>query len=419
VRRYHARWVLPVGAPPVREGTVVVDGAHIAWVGPRHEAPPGHSDHDLGDAVLLPGLVNAHIHLDLAAFGGRIPTREFFAWIRALTALIGGAGADLRREAARWAVRDQLAHGVTTMADTAPERFGFDALREAGARGIAYREVFAPDPALTDRAMVGLREAVDAMRADADALVQVGLSPHAPYSVSDALYRAVAAYARETALPVAVHIAESPDESALVARGAGRFATWLHEARGIAVAPRAASPLALLEDTGLLALRPLCIHAVQADAADIARVARHAAPVAHCPCSNAWFGHGRAPLAGYRDAGVVVGLGTDSIASNEAVRLRREARAAADPALSAAQRLALATMGGAAALGLGHRIGRLVAGYEADLVAFALPDLTAADADPAAALLALPDDARALLVLVAGRDRTVTDPVLPPPPPLP
>lgn len=414
--RYHARWVLPVGAPPVREGTVVVDGAHITWVGPRHAAPPGGRDHELGDAVLLPGLVNAHIHLDLAAFGGRIPTREFFAWIRMLAAMIGEAGAALRREAARWAVRDQLAHGVTTMADTAPERFGFDALREAGARGIAYREVFAPDPALAGRALAGLREAVDAMRTDADALVQVGLSPHAPYSVSDALYRGVAAYARESGLPVAVHIAESPDESALVTRGEGRFADWLRGPRGLAIAPRASSPLALLEQTGLLALRPLCIHAVQADATDIARLTQHRAPVAHCPCSNAWFGHGRAPLAAYREAGVVLGLGTDSIASNEAVRLRREARAAADPALSAAERLALATMGGAEALGLGDRIGRLAAGYEADLVAFALPDPVAADADPAAALLALPDDARARLVLVAGRDRTVTDPVLPPPP---
>jgi cytosine/adenosine deaminase-related metal-dependent hydrolase len=420
--RLHARWVLPIGAPPLRDGTVVVEGDRIAWVGPRHAAPPaapGTPDHELGAAVLLPGLVNAHIHLDLAPFAQRVAPRAFFPWIRRLVSLLATTDPEQLRHGAAWAVQDQLAHGVTTMADTAPNRYGFDAMRAAGVRGIAFHETFSPDPTQAPAALTALHRAVNAMRDDATALVQVGVSPHAPYSVSDPLYRATADYARSDALPVAVHIAESADESAYVAAGQGAFAEYLRHERGLAVAPRAPSPIALLEALGLLALRPLCIHAVRVDDADVARLAAHGATIAHCPCSNDWFGHGQARLDAYRAAGLAVGLGTDSIASNTQVRIRHEARAAADPTLTPDERLALATQGGAAALGLEQRIGRLAPGYQADVVAFPIADLSAADSDPARFVLELPPDTRVVLALVAGRDRTVTGPVPSAPPTLP
>ncbi len=411
--RLHARWVLPVGAPPLRDGTVVLDGARIRWVGARVDAPPGGPDRDLGDAVLLPGLVNAHTHLDLAVFAGQPLPRAFPAWIRALVATLATTPADTLRASALWAARDQLAHGVTTVADTAPNRFAFDAMRATGLRGIAFHEVFGPDPATAPLALRQLHAAVTEMRRDDTALVRTGVSPHAPYSVSDPLYRAVADYARSESLPVAVHIAESAAESALLRDGDGDFADYLRRARGIAVAARAPSPLALLDALDVLATRPLCIHAVQVGADDVARLADHGASVAHCPCSNAWFGHGHAPLAALRARGVPVGLGTDSIASNTQVRVRLEARAAADAALSPADRVQLATHGGATALGLGEVVGRVVPGYAADLVAFAVHDTARADADPARYVLDLPADARPVLTMVAGRDCTVTDPVLP------
>ncbi len=419
MRRLHARWVLPVGAPPLRDATVVLDDTRIHWVGPRAAAPPADVEQDLGDAVLLPGLVNAHTHLDLAPFAGRALPRDFPAWIRALVGTLNDAPTVILQRGAEWAARDQLAHGVTTVADTAPNRFAFDALRRVGLRGIAYREVFGPEPAHAPLALRALHEAVTDMRRDATDLVRVGVSPHAPYSVADPLYRAVATYARAEALPVAVHIAESSAESALVRDGTGPFAAYLRDLRGIAVTARAASPIALLDALEVLSARPLCIHAVQVEADDIARLADRGASVAHCPCSNAWFGHGRSPVAAFRAHGIAVGLGTDSIASNAQVRVRREARAAADDTLTSAQRLALATHGGAEALGLGTVIGRIAPGFEADLVAFAVDDADRADADPARYVLDLPDDARPLLTLIAGRDRTVTDPVLAPAPDLP
>ena len=213
--RWHARWVLPIAGPPIADGTVVTAGDRILWVGPRAEAPHGAPggdarDEDLGDAILTPGLVNAHTHLDLTLMRGGLEDLDFFAWIRTLTRAKRQllTAADLR-DSALLGVAEGLAAGITTFGDTADNDAPFEALRALGARGIAFREVFGPDPAECDRSMADLAAAVEVLRAHATPLVRVGVSPHAPYSVSDALFAAVAAYAAREGLPVAVHAAES------------------------------------------------------------------------------------------------------------------------------------------------------------------------------------------------------------------
>jgi 5-methylthioadenosine/S-adenosylhomocysteine deaminase len=404
VIRYHARWVIPVGAEPVRDGTVAVDGERIAWVGPRAFAPAG-TDEDLGDAILLPGLVNTHIHLDLAAFSGVLGGLGFFAWVRALVRGLGEVASDeMLTDSSRWSVADQLAHGVTAIGHTGPGRAAFDALREMGARGVAYLEVFGPDPAQCETSFAALCALANDTRRAETPLVRVGVSPHAPYSVSDALYARVGAWARDEKLPVAVHIAESVAESRLVTTGEGEFADMLR-ARGILVEPRAPSPIALLERTGVLATKPLCIHAVHVDEADVGRMTSAGATVAHCPRANAWLGHGRAPLRTLRRGNKPVGLGTDSIASNDAVRLLAEARDAADPTLTPWQRLALATHGGARAIGIETIAGTLIPGRSADLAAFAVDDRRACDEDPTRFLIEQCAMSPAMLTVVAGAVR--------------
>src|SRR3954466_7675974 len=159
------------------------------------------------------------------------------------------------------------------------------------------------------------------------ALVRVGVSPNAPYTVSDALYAAVARYAGNESLDIAVHIAESEAERELVVEADGVFARGLRK-RGIDVRRRARTSIELLAATGILERRPLLIHCVRLDAQDVARVASHHAPIAHCPISNAKLGHGVAPLLDYLDAGIVVALGSDSVASNNRMDMLAEARAA-------------------------------------------------------------------------------------------
>lgn len=409
--RYHARWVLPIATPPIEDGTVVVEEGRIVWVGPRAHAPSGGADDELGAAVLMPGLVNAHTHLELTVMRGFLEELAFFDWVRTLTRARHFVLDDAKLlDSARLGVVEGLRAGITTFADTADSAAAFDALREYGARGIAYREVFGPDPAQAESSLAGLREKVAAMRARETPLVRVGVSPHAPYSVSDALFAAVAAWAAAERLPVAVHIAESDDESRLVERAQGPFADFLR-GRGIDVEMRARSPIDLLDRCGVLAARPLLIHAVRADAPDIASIARHHCGVAHCPASNAKLAHGIAPLVEMLEAGIAVGLGSDSMASNNRMDIVGEGRLAMLQQRSRTQRtdavpaslvLDLATRGGARALALDATVGVLAEGYQADLAAFALDDAQAPIHDVAAAMV----HARgtpALRTVVAGR----------------
>jgi cytosine/adenosine deaminase-related metal-dependent hydrolase len=159
-------------------------------------------------------------------------------------------------------------------------------------------------------------------------LVRLGVSPHAPYTVSDELYQAATRFALDEQLPMALHVAEAEVECLLVEQGSGQFADGLRS-RGISVHPRAKSSLALLDRLGVLEARPLLIHCVRLADGDVERIAASGSTVAHCPSANAKLGHGIAPIRDLLDAGVPVGLGSDSVASSNRMDLLEEARLAA------------------------------------------------------------------------------------------
>lgn len=417
MKRYHARWVVPITAPSIHDGTVAVDDGRIAYVGPRASAPAGE-DLDLEDAVLLPGLVNAHTHLELTAFRGLMPDVPFRDWIVCLqTAKVSVMTPERYLDAARLGIAEGLRSGVTTYADTCDSGVALAAMCEMGVRGIMYQEVFAPsaDDARVADAIAGLRRRLTELEPRQTPLVRLGISPHAPYTVSDPLF----AFAARAGYPVAVHIAESEAETRFVRDGDGPFADGLRN-RGIPVAPRARSPIALLDTLGVLDARPLLIHAVRIDDADIAAIARARATVAHCPVSNAKLGHGIAPLDRLLGANVAVGLGSDSMAANDRMDLLEEARVATlaqrtrtgrPDAIAPRDALALATLGGARALGVADRIGSLEVGKDADLAAFPLP-AGFGDANPESAAVFALGGTPARLVTVAGALRAVDGRVL-------
>jgi len=410
--RYHARWVLPITQPPIENGTVIESDGVITYVGPRDSAPRG-DDTDLGDAILLPGLVNTHTHLELTAMRGFLEDCRFTAWIDKLRQSRKEAlTEEMLLDSARFGIVEGLEAGITTYADTCSSGVVMQAMRELGVRGIMYQEVFGPDPAQAEIAMRDLEKRILALENEQTDLVTLGISPHAPYTVSDPLYGAAAHFANGRDLPLAMHIAESEDEQRIVVDGSGDFAEALRE-RGIAVARRARSPIALLEARGALERGPLLIHCVRADAADIEIMARHGCSVAHCPASNAKFGHGIAPILPFIAAGIRVGIGSDSVASNNRMDILDEARLAVlihraatrrHDAFGADEALTLATLGGAHALGLDSRIGSLEVGKDADLAAFRADTArTTPLGDPyAAVVFALPGRS-AELVTVRGR----------------
>ena len=413
---YHARWLLPVSEPPIEHGTVAVDGGgRIAYVGPRVGAPEG-TDRDLGDALLMPGLVNAHTHLELTAMRGFLEGLTFPRWLRRLSRARAAVLTDaMLLDAARLGIAEGLHAGVTTYADTSSSAVVIEAMRELGVRGVAYQEVIAPLPAQRAEALAALRDRVDRLRRFESPLVRLGVSPHSVYAVHEDLLVDLCAYAVAERLPVAIHLAESDEEIAFIREAEGPFAESQRRL-GVDVVRRSHSPVHLLKELGVdVVARPLLIHCVRLDASDVAFIAESGCAVAHCPASNARLGHGVAPVSELLDAGVTVGLGSDSVASNNRVDLLDEARVASlmqgartgrADALPAARALQLATLGGARALGFGERVGSLEVGTEADLAAFPLAAARAAPLhDPAAAAVFSLAGTPASFVAVAGEVR--------------
>ena len=408
--RYRARWVIPISSPPIADGVVGVDGARIEYVGVAEHARVG-SEVNLGDVLLMPGLVNAHTHLELTAMRGFLEDLDFRRWILRLTnARRAVLDRDALLDSARYGLEEGVRAGVTSYADTSESGVVMQAMREAGVRGVMYQEVFGPDPSECAESIAGLREKVAGLRYLETPLVRLGISPHAPYTVSDDLFRATVQLARELSLPMAIHIAESELEQTLIVDASGPFADGLRK-RGIAVARRATSPIQLLADLGVLANSPLLIHCIRVGDGDIQTIAETRSPVAHCPASNGKLGHGIAPLSEMLAEGITIGLGSDSMASNNRMDILGEARLAL---LTQRARLGswetpesvdvleLATIGGARAIGVDAVVGSLEVGKQADLAAFPLEGWGPIQ-DPVSAAIFSIAGARARFVSVAGK----------------
>jgi cytosine/adenosine deaminase-related metal-dependent hydrolase len=350
-----ADWVLPVDGPPIRDG-------HVAWEnGAIVEVAPGRSPHHHSGAVIVPGIVNAHSHIEYAVYGGFADGRAFPEWLSTHIARKRRLEPGDALAIARFGAAQLLASGVTTTADFSYSGAAASAAAEFGLRAIVYLEVFGSDPATAAERFDGLRAGTEETE-----LVSIGISPHAPYTCSLEVYE----WALARGLPVGTHLAESEAENDWLERGGGPMA----EQQALLVQPTGRRSVATL--AGLLGPELLCVHCVAVDTGEIAVLAERDVPVVHCPRSNAVLGCGTAPLASLRAAGVRVGLGTDSPASTPSLDPWEEMRQAIyaarsrerrPEALSAGDALALATLGAAGALGLADEVGSLTPGKRADL----------------------------------------------------
>lgn len=354
-------------------------------------------------AVLLPGLVNSHTHLELTGFDGLAGETEFTDWIRAIIRLKAERTAGEFLAAAGRGLQECFAAGITTIADTGDSGAPFEALLRGQGSGVAYLEVFGPDPSTANAQFSAFRDRIRELKDRQTDRVRLGVSPHAPYSVSGRLYEMVARFAEEEHLPIAVHVAESAAESELLGDAAGPFAgQW--NLRGIPLPSLPGrTPLAWLDEHGVLGSHTLCIHAVRAGAEDIRRLVKRGCAVAHCPRSNRRHEHGDAPIGAFLSSGLRVGVGTDSAASVSPPDLLAEVRAAGElAALAAGPALDLAMLGAARALGLDTEIGSLAVGKWADCLVIEVPPGLTISAVPDAILASRPADV--IVTFIGGRE---------------
>ncbi|MCL6106606.1 MAG: amidohydrolase [Actinobacteria bacterium] len=381
---FRAKWVLPVSADPVYEGAVAVKGSSIIDVGPAAvimEANPGSKVVNLHHAILLPGFVNCHSHLEYSVFRGLLDNMNFGDWLLNFLDIRSILSQEDYLASARLGAAECVSSGFTTVADSMYAGASLDAVNAAGLRAIVFQEAFGIDDGKLAATMAGLSARLDELEESQNDLVEIGLFPHATYTVSAAMYRAVARLARERGKRFATHLAESSEESAYIRSGSGVLALDLREKVGWEKMTREAfgvTPVKYLQQWDVYGPDFIAVHCVNVTDQDVAILAGSGVAIAHCPKSNAKLGCGIAPLPSFLAAGIRVGFGTDSPASSNmmdmfsemrtAVFLHRGVRRDAE-ALDASDCVRMATLGGARVLGLDGRTGSLEPGKQADMIA--------------------------------------------------
>jgi cytosine/adenosine deaminase-related metal-dependent hydrolase len=398
-----ADWVITADGARRNTWVSVRDGT-IEWLGTAGDpgAPAGEVV-DLGHGVLLPGLVNAHCHLELSHLAGRLDAaRGFVGWVEQLVAARPGAlEAEVDAGIAR-GIHEAAAAGTVAIGDVSNTLRSVEPLAASTLRAVVFFELIGWDPDAAAKVWADAeRRLGDAGGPRPAPNVEVRLAAHAPHSVSAALLRLMDARGG----PAAIHLAESPEESVFLATGEGEWSAFLGR-RGLGHVPFAGSgrsPVRYLDDIGALRRGLVCAHCVRVDAEDCRLLAARGAAVVLCPRSNRALGVGRAPVEALLEAGVLCALGTDSLASTPSLDLLQEAAALHRewPAVPAEGIVRMATSDGARALGL-DGIGTIAPGQAAAL-AFA-PGPPAID-DPHAFLVS--GQAAARPVVVASGRRPV------------
>ncbi len=389
--------MIPIDCPPIEGGVVTVERGMISAVGDARSV--SGAAEDLGDVVLLPGLVNAHTHLEFSDLGSPLGTSSMSlpAWIRLV---IAERGRGRRDPAAAIAAgrRESLAAGVTSVGEicTAPAS-AYDS-DDATARVVAFQESIGFSSQRVESAFADVAQRFD------HAPRPRGLSPHAPYTAHPRLVERIAAHSAGCGVPVAMHLAESREELELLADGTGGFRELLQD-RGMwddSAIPRGSRPLDYLQRLATASLA-VVIHGNYLDREEIEFLAerRDRMAVAYCPRTHAYFEHATYPLEAMLKAKARVALGTDSRASNPDLDLLAELRfaAARHPQVPPATWVRMATADAAIAIGLSLDTGTLTPGKRADLVA-----LPCGAGDPYEAIVG--GDAAISRVWLSGRELT-------------
>jgi len=385
MRIHAARHLLPVSSPHVVDGAVAVDGGRIVAAGARAEVVAAHPDaevDDRGDAVLIPGLVNAHTHLELSWMAGKIPTGiDYVSWVRALIDLRAGEDELVARAAAAQSIEAIAARGTVAVGDVANGTWIVPMLAGSRLHAVVFHEVYGFRPGDAETILGDLVDRLEAAGrepslAGCAGRVRLVPAPHAPHTTSPSLLRALAGRAVAAGEPLSIHVAESAAECRLLADGGGGMRDLLEERGQLEDGWQAPgrTPIGHLHHLGVLSERCLAVHCVHLDSQDHSLLQSTRATVVTCPRSNRRLGAGVTPVPELLREGIPIALGTDSLASSPDLDLLAEIAALRSdhPGLAPAAALRMATLNGARALGLDGELGSIEAGKRGSLVAVAL-----------------------------------------------
>jgi aminodeoxyfutalosine deaminase len=376
---YRADWVLPIAGGPIRGGWVAIEQGRIAAV----SSTPTSGAVDLGSAVILPALVNAHTHLELSYLRDVVPpAARFLDWIAAIMAArrrYADPKDPIILAAARSAIEESRASGTGLVGEVSNTLVTVPLLRGAGMVARVFYELLGFNVADPVARVRQARATLDGASGGDD--IRVALAPHAPYSVSPALFAAIRDDLNTHPGDVStVHLGESPEEVEFIADGTGPWRDLLVTLGAWTDTWKAAgvSPVQYLADMGVLDSRVLAVHGVQLEGDDLARLRALGTTVVSCPRSNRYVGVGDPPLEAFYAMGVTVAFGTDSLASVDDLNLFGELALARQlaPRVPARTLLESATRCGAAALGFGNEFGTIEVGKRGALIAVRVPAAT-------------------------------------------
>lgn len=380
---YRARHVLPVDAPIIEDGAVLAKKGVIVAVGRYRDLVPdsgGASVQEFDDAVILPALVNAHVHLELShlsALGSTAPRKglPMTGWIEELLdSRAGNDDVEDQQQAVDKALRELHDSGCGLVADIGNLPASSRIVKGCGGIHVLFLlEMLGISRESEDGALVRLRETPP----------DVNCTAHAPYSTGRRLLLALKERALTHGHLFSVHVAESVEEGEFLRSGTGPFRDFF-EKRGLwdgAFQPPGMSSIRYLDSLGVLDQRTLCVHMVHVEDADIDILAGSGAHVCLCPGSNRHLGVGLAPLEKMLDRGLLPALGTDSLASNSELNLWREMKilASSHPGVDPHTIFSMATRGGSLALKMDSMHGTLAVGKSADMIAVQTDGIDAAD----------------------------------------
>jgi cytosine/adenosine deaminase-related metal-dependent hydrolase len=380
--RYHAAWILPISEPPIRGGWLAVDRGRVVALGAagKRVLSDGAQVVDLGDVAVLPGLVNAHTHLELSYLRDEVPpASQFVTWIRnvmkARRERPDPSGAEILG-AVDAALKEAVTCGTAIVGDISNTLVTFGPLTRSNLAAVVFYELIrfnTSDPAgVVASAMTELNALVPTER------VRASLAAHAPYSVAPLVLRAIRqAVNRDPFAPCSIHLSESVEEVEFIRGGRGPWRDLLEELGSwdpAWVAP-GGTPVQFLDDSGFLDGRVLAVHGVQMTTADLDRLVARGTTLVTCPRSNGHTGAGAPPIEDFYNYGVKVAVGTDSLASSPDLNVFAELATmrALAPTVSAGALLDSATRQGARALGFDADYGTIEPGKSARLLAVSLP----------------------------------------------